>query len=155
MTHQRWTDHPHARRPWMWALDLLFAGALLYLLFPVVGAQTEAPPLQYLNQPFPVDGPVQPGDPIPLHVERCNTNADPLYIQSARTLRNVETGRSYSLDSGFAVIESGCGSALVMTSVVPEQAGAGTFVLTAVVRVQGRFRTHDVVYHSAPFEVRP
>lgn len=150
---RRWTDHTNLRHPAMLVFDLLFAFALIYLLRPVVGAQFEQPPLQYLNVPFPTESPVHAGDPIPLTVERCNNSSEPLYLESARTLRNVDTGRAYSLDSGAGVVDPGCSTAYVASSTVPLQAVPGRYVLSAVVRMRGTWKSFDVNYRSAEFEV--
>ncbi len=138
------------------SLGLLVAmvAMLLGVVLLVAASLIEQPPLVYRNLPLPVDGPVHPGDAVPLHVDRCNNLNTALYLESARTLRNVNTGRFYSLPSGAALAEPGCSMATITTSVVPEDVPDGTYVLNAVVRTYGRWgRRFDVPYSSQPFEV--
>ncbi len=143
------------RHDWV-SLGLLVSfGVMLGIVVLLQGLPyLETPPIQFTNSPFPVDGPVRQGDVIPLHVERCNNLDQPLYLESARTLQHVESGRFYSLPSGAALAITGCSSATVTSSSVPPDAPDGTFVLSAVVRVHGRFgRVFDVSYQSQPFRV--
>ncbi len=134
----------------------LFGLTLLGVLVLVAVPYLEPPPLVYNNIPLPVDGPVHQGDVIPLHVDRCNNLDSPLYLESARTLRSLDTGHLYFLPSGGAVAEPGCSFALVTSSSVPEDAPPGRYQLTAIIRLHGRWgRIFDVPYKSAEFEVIP
>ncbi len=153
-------EYPGVRRranwhDWVSLVLLLGIGAMLLVVVLLVAASFfEQPPLVYRNLPLPVDGPVHQGEAIPLHVDRCNTLDTPLYLESARTLRDVNTGRFYSLPPGDALAQPGCSMATVTTSVVPVDAPDGTYQLNAVVRVYGRWgRRFDVPYSSQPFEV--
>lgn len=141
-------------------VSILLLGAfgimMMVVMALVILPYLEPPPLIYNNLPFPVQEPVYPGDPIPMHVDRCNNLDMPLYLESARTLRNIDTGRAYSLPSGAAVAEPGCGQATVTTSVVPEDAPPGHYVLSATVRTHGKFgRLFDISYRSQVFTVEP
>lgn len=136
------------------ALLVSFGVMLAIVMLLAVLPYLEPAPLTYTNSPFPVAGPVHQGAPIPLHVQRCNNLDQTLFIESARTLRNVDTGQFYSLPSGSAIALPGCSDATVTTSVVPADAPDGTYVLSALVRVHGKFgRIYDVAYRSEPFAV--
>ncbi len=164
MSEQRRTT-PHGSNPgvprranrhdWV-SLGLLVSfGVMLGLVVLLaVAPYMEPPPLEYHNLPFPVEAPIHPGDPIPIHVNRCNLLDQPLFIESARTLRHIESGRFYSLPSGSAVALPGCSMATVTSSEVPKDAPPGTYQLSALVRVHGKFgRVFDVPYSSLAFDV--
>ncbi len=153
--------YPGVRRRANWhdwvSLSLLMGiGVMLVVvMLLIVASIVEPPPLVYRNLPLPVDGPVHPGEAVPLHVDRCNNLDGPLYLESARTLRNVETGRFYSLASGAALALPGCSVAIVTTSVLPDDVPDGTYRIDAIVRAYGRWgRRFDIPYFSEPFEVR-
>lgn len=132
----------------------LFGVTLLIVLSLVAAPYLEQPPLVYTRLPIPVDPqPVAPGQPIPLHIERCNRLDHQLYLQPAHTLQNLDTGRSYFLPSMPAVARPGCGSALVTSSIVPDDAPDGRYQLFGVVRVEGTNKSFDVSYSSEPFTV--
>ncbi len=164
MSEQRRTT-PHGRNPgvprraskhdWVSLILLIsFGGMLLIVVGLAVLPYLETSPLEYRNVPFPVEGPLHPGDPIPLHVDRCNNIDQTLFIESARTLKEVESGRFYSLPSGAAIALPGCSMATVTTSEVPKDAPPGTYILSALVRVHGRYgRVFDVPYSSMAFDV--
>ncbi len=153
-------QYPGVRRranwhDWISLLLLVSIGVMLLgVVVLVIASLIEPAPLVYRNLPLPVDGPVHQGQPVPLHVDRCNNLDSPLYLESARTLKNVNTGRFYSIPSGDALAQPGCSLATVATSIIPEDAPDGTYVVNAVVRVYGRWgRRFDVPYSSQPFEV--
>ncbi len=131
-------------------IGIMLASVVVLVAFSIF----EPAPLVYRNLPLPVDGPVHAGEPVPLHIDRCNNLDTPLYLESARTMRNVATGQFYSLPSGDALAQPGCSTATVTSSIVPEDAPPGIYVLNAVVRTYGRWgRRFDVPYRSEPFEV--
>ncbi len=140
---------------WVGLLLLVIIAGMLLIVVGLIGLSVAEPaPLVYRNLPLPVDGPVRPGEPIPLYVDRCDNLDSPLYLESARTLYNVGTRQFYSLPSGAALAQPGCSVATVTTSVVPDEAPAGTYILSAVIRTYGRWgKRFDVPYSSQPFEV--
>lgn len=140
---------------WVGLLLLVIIVMMLLVVVGLIGVSIAEPaPLVYRNLPLPVDGPVKAGEPIPLYVDRCDTLDTPLYLESARTLFNVNTRQFYSLPSGAALAQPGCSIATVTTSVVPVEAPEGTYILSAVIRTYGRWgKRFDVPYSSQPFEV--
>ncbi len=140
---------------WVSLLLLFIIGAALLVVVGLIAVSFAEPaPLVYRNLPLPADGPVHQGEAVSLHVDRCNNLDVPLYLESARTLRDVNTGRFYSIPSGNGLAQPGCSLATVATSIVPEDAPDGTYVVNAVVRVYGRWgRRFDIPYSSQPFQV--
>ncbi len=146
-----------SRHDWVSLSLLVIIGAMLFSVVGLIALSfAESPPLVYRNLPLPVTGEVHPGGPIPLYVDRCDNLDSPLYLESARTLYNMDTHQFYSLPGGVALALPGCSTATVLSSIVPEEAPPGTYVLSAVVRAYGRWgRRFDVAYSSQPFEVTP
>lgn len=143
---------PARRQRTTWVVAILIC---LWLAFEV-GPYLESVPVGYQNVPFPVDGPVRVGDPIPMHVVRCSTLTDTTDIVFARSLVRVDgEARSYSLGDGRSVVQPGCMEALTGTSLVPRAVTPGRYQVVGVVTVEGRLRTHKLSYRSQTFEVVP
>jgi hypothetical protein len=136
------------RSPLLW----LAAGfCLVSVVLPVVRA-LEPDPLVYKNSPFPVDGPVRAGEPIPLTVDRCATGEITDFSYS-RILHRVGDGPNYPLSDGSAVLIPGCTQSLSRTALVPLETEPGTYELIGVIRVAGNWREHKVIYKSQSFVV--
>lgn len=142
--------YPWWKHPWAvcWVLVAVSAvGLALAMVF-------EPDPILYQNQPFPVDGPVRAGEPIPIHVTRCNTTGEVGDFSYTRVLRSRDGGMNYQLVDGTAVNLEGCPtSSLSLGLLAPPQMVPGHYELIGVVHVNGRFRDHKIIYHSEVFEV--
>lgn len=116
----------------------------------------EPDPIEYWNQPFPVDDPVSAGQPIPIHIVRCNTTGEIGDFTYSRVIRSMEGGMNYQLADGSAVNLDGCPTtSMALNIIAPPQVAPGRYEVIGVVHVQGRLRDHKIVYRSEIFTVEP
>ena len=118
----------------------------------------EKPYLRYTNLPLPaLKSSVHPGEVMPLHVARCNSDSVSHVYTLARTLERVTTNgnaRDYILMRDLKVgIPKGCDEADSVMHVVPTETPKGTWRLIGTADVQGMLLHHTVEWYSVSFEV--
>ena len=117
--------------------------------------QLEAPPLEWTNQPFPVDSPVHPGDTLRIIYTYCNQSTENIRWLSRRLLRNRGTGERFRFPDtpGSHDKPGGCVTFINRAWELPVDLPPGVYRTEAYVEVQGRWRTFDIFVYSQPFEV--
>lgn len=138
-----------------WTLKLLAVLGVISLGIVIYALYFEPPFLRYQNLPFPVATPVEQGRTVPIVIERCNDSKKERVYMSARTLRNVETGREVQLPESTVSIKPGCDRMLSRAVVIPLETPPGKYIIDGEGIAQGLLRKHGVDWYTEQFDVIP
>jgi hypothetical protein len=135
--------------------------ALVFVLAVVVGLvvfayATDKPYLTYKNLPFPPTvAKGHPGEVIPLHVIRCNSDNVVHSYTTTHSVEDVETHYSWILTQKEVYIAPGCTDSTSHVNRMPiELPGGRTYRIFGIASVEGVMgRKHRVEWSSMPFEV--
>ena len=127
--------------------------AIFYFVF------FETPYLKYTNLPLPILGSnIHPGDVIPIHVARCNSDKVAHVYTLSRTLEKVANNgnaREYVLMRDLKIrVEPGCSEADSLVHIAPPETPKGQWILIGTADIQGRLVHHTVEWYSVPFEIK-
>ena len=121
----------------------------------------EKPYLSYTNVPFPtLHSSAMPGQVMPIHVARCNSDSISHVYEVTRTLERVATGLNQPSDYimmpniRFAV-KPGCSEGDTAAHIVPILTPPGRWRLVGLAEVRGVLKTHMVEFYSTAFDVTP
>ena len=118
----------------------------------------EKPYLSYTNVPFPaLQSVVHPGEAMPIHVARCNSDNVPHVYEITRSLERVNQkgeARDYILLPDLRVqIKPGCSDADAQLHIIPAMTPSGTWRLVGLSEVHGVLVRHMVEWYSVPFRI--
>lgn len=114
--------------------------------------------LRYTNIPFPaMQSSAKPGEPMPIHVARCNDDNVPHVYTVTRSLERVtlpgETRDSIMLTDITLHMLPGCSEADSVVHIIPANTRSGKWQLVGLSEVQGVLKRHLVEWYSVPFRV--
>lgn len=153
MIDRRIQKNPH------WLLILAIGLIVTGLAAPLVVQVAIPPPVRFTNLPFPASGPVRVGDVVPIEVERCSTESEPVVAVRTRALQEIDTDGNptndhrYILPADSALIPPGCSRFLALSASIPAGVVPGVYRLEGVSTVRGRWKTVDLPWQTEPFEI--
>lgn len=114
----------------------------------------EKPFLTYKNIPFPPQMiQVYPGEIIPFHEERCNSDDKPRNYDSTHSLLNIDTHEPLLLPDVKIMIQPGCTTAVSLLNRVPPETPPGKYVVFGTAEVHGTIRDFYIEWRTQEFEV--
>ena len=136
-------------------INLAAVLVLLGLLFHAY--HVEKPWLSYPNPVFPVlQKVVEPGQPVPLHVIRCNSDSTAHVYAIGRRLFNDThpEEKPVILPGGYVPIDPGCTDETSHANVIPADQKDSLYHLEGLADIPGSLRSFNVPWKSEQFEVR-
>jgi len=131
---------------------VITVSVIFYFLF------FEKPWFRYENVPFPVtQSIIKPGEPIPIHVARCNDdNVSHTYTITRSLERVVLPGESRDYSQLLSLtlgINPGCSQGGFVGHVMPLDARPGKWKLIGIAEIRGTLKDRIVKWESVPFTV--
>lgn len=144
-------------QPRLFSALLLTAVALMLTVLACVlwSSAYERPYLSYRNLPFPAAHAVEAGNPVELHVVRCNNSRRKQTYLTTHELRDLRSGQVALLPEVMVSLAPGCTESTSRVNVIPRGTAPGRYMVSGIALVEGVVSDHRVAWESQPFDVLP